>query len=106
MLLPNPNYSYYKAIYYNNDNTVYGGIIHKNNIWTSSNGVFGKLTNPVYQINTGTPASNDNYYYAITDDNNKFVFNTSTAKYTYYYGTSSDEALYDTSIIFINGSTN
>lgn len=49
--------------------------------------------------------SNDSYYYAITDDENKFVFNTSTAKYTYYYGASSDEALYDTSVTSISGVT-
>lgn len=48
MLLPNPNYSYYTAIYYNNDNTIYGGIIYKNGIWTSATGGFGKITNPTY----------------------------------------------------------
>ena len=35
----------------------------------------------------------------------KRLFNTSIPKYTYYYGTSSTEPLYNTSITSIRGST-
>lgn len=48
MLLPNPNHTYYKAIYYNSNNTVYGGNIYKNDIWTSRTDGFIKITNPAY----------------------------------------------------------
>ena len=49
MMLPNPNYTYYEAIYYNSNNTVYGGAISKSdNIWSLNSYQFGIITNPAY----------------------------------------------------------
>ena len=48
MLLPNPNYNFYMAIYYNSNNTVYGGVIYKSDIWSSNTAAFVKITNPAY----------------------------------------------------------
>lgn len=54
--------------------------------WPGSSTNWDLLTNPLYKYNFGSPTTENNLHWAITDDHNKWVINLATGKFTVYIG--------------------
>ena len=57
-----------------------------NTLWPSLSTHWVLLTNPSYKYDFGTPTSENDLHWAVTDDHSKWVINLATGKFTVYIG--------------------